>query len=86
MSFHFNYSLRKRPIVEMRLKHEDVEFSLSAIIDTGADYTVFSREIGERLGLNIEAGEMKILDGAGGSMIAYIHPITMILCDRISEY
>lgn len=85
MNYKFNYLLGKLPVIDLKLISEDKELPMAALIDTGADYTIFSKAIARKLGLVVEEGEMKVLEGAGGSIVAYIHYIKMILCDKEIE-
>lgn len=48
-----------------------------AKLDTGADHCIFQREIGEELGLLIEAGEPKEFAGVHGKANAYGHSVTL---------
>lgn len=66
MKHRFPYLLGKLPILNIKLIHEDKKLSLSSLIDAGTDYTIFSREIAEKLGIKVEKGEMIVLEGAGG--------------------
>ena len=45
------------------------------MIDTGADYTVFSRDVASELGIDVEGGQKEILDGAGGHILVYKHAL-----------
>ena len=49
----------------------------SAKIDTGAQYCIFSREIGEDLGLHIEAGLRKEMQSLTGTLVTYGHEVTL---------
>lgn len=51
---------------------------LEAKIDTGSAYCIFEREIGERLGLNIEAGSPEWIGTATGRFKAFGHDITLL--------
>lgn len=82
MKHRFPYLLGKLPILNIRLIHEEKKLSLSSLIDTGADYTIFSREIAEKLGITVEKGEIIVLEGAGGNIVGYLHPLKILLCDR----
>lgn len=78
----FNYLLGKLPVIDLKVVYKGKVLSLAALIDTGADYTIFSRAIARKLGINVEEGEMKVLEGAGGSIVAYIHQVNIILCNK----
>jgi hypothetical protein len=65
-----------RPIVKVGLKDANGEpFELSVLVDSGADISIFSRRIGDIMGINVEQGEEKIFRGIVGELIAYVHPV-----------
>ena len=48
-------------------------FELGVLVDSGADISIFSRRIGDIMGINVEKGEEKIFRGIVGKLIAYVH-------------
>ncbi len=81
----FPYLLGKLPVLSIHLTYESIVVHLPALIDTGADYTIFSREVAESLGINVELGKMIVLEGAGGNIVGYLHPINVELCGKVIE-
>ena len=84
MSFPLSFSQRHRypssePGISLDaiLKFGHKEFQCKAKIDTGAQYCLFSREVGELLGIEIESGIKITLDTLGGPLIAFGHEITL---------
>jgi len=75
-----NYDIKKAGIslnVELRLgKSSSV---LEAKIDTGSTYCIFERNYGEKLGLDIEAGEPQRIGTIVGSFLTFGHWITLIV-------
>ncbi len=75
-----NYDTKKAGIslnVELRLgKSSSV---LEAKIDTGSTYCIFERNYGEKLGLDIEAGEPQRIGTIVGSFLTFGHWITLIV-------
>lgn len=63
--------------VEMALGLGEHIAACQAKVDPGAQVCLFQREIGERLGLDIEQGSRKILKTLAGSLIAYGHSVTL---------
>lgn len=51
--------------------------SSDAKVDTGAEFCVFQRELGEHLGLDIESGHRIKLNSLGGAVIAFGHTLTL---------
>ncbi len=75
-----------RPIVKVGLRDANGElFELSVLVDSGADISIFSRRIGDIMGMNVEHGEEKIFRGIVGELIAYVHKITISINDREVE-
>jgi hypothetical protein len=64
--------------IDIELRLGDSYVPLAAKIDTGSDRCIFSRDYGERLGLEIETGEEQRFGTATGSFLAFGHPITLI--------
>jgi predicted aspartyl protease len=50
---------------------------VDAKVDTGAQFCLFSREIGERLGLDVEGGLRREMGTLAGRMTAYGHEVTL---------
>jgi hypothetical protein len=58
---------------------------LSAKIDTGAMYCLFTRQYGEELGLDIEAGHYLELKGINNQkFIAYGHSVSLSVYNRLN--
>ena len=72
------YDINKTGItvaVELRLGESSSVFETK--IDTGSTYCVFGRIYGERLGLDIEAGERQRIGTVAGSFLAFGHWVTL---------
>jgi hypothetical protein len=61
--------------VELRLNKLSIK--TRAKLDTGASFCIFKRELGENLGLQIEAGTPELISTPMGSFTAYGHFITL---------
>lgn len=74
----FRYAIRgdrEFPIIPVTLIKEDVEIDTDALIDSGANISVFREEIAECLEIVIEKGEETLLQGLGGRIVGYIHEL-----------
>jgi len=60
-------------------------FDLGVLVDSGADISIFSRRIGDIMGIDVEKGEEKIFRGIVGELIAYVHKIPVFINDREVE-
>ena len=71
----YDYFLDKLPMLEIEIFFSNKSVRLLALIDTGADYTIFPRTIAQKLNIPLENGKIKILEGAGGTILARVHPV-----------
>jgi hypothetical protein len=53
------------------------EFQCKAKVDTGAQYCLFTREIGELLGIEVENGISRDLGTLTGTLTAFGHEVTL---------
>ncbi len=69
-----------RPIAKVGLKDANGDmFELSMLVDSGADISIFSKRIGDIMGLDVEQGEAKVFRGIVGELIAYVHEIPLFI-------
>ena len=76
----FPYCYRRQqlfPMIPVTVTTETCDIATDALLDSGANISVFRQEIAECLGLQIESGEEILLHGLGGRVIGYIHDVTM---------
>ena len=55
------------------------------LVDSGADISIFSKRIGDIMGVDVEQGDEKIFRGIVGELIAYVHRIQMLINGRMVE-
>ena len=84
MSFSLNFDIRHQYpslesgiTIETILSRSEKRFLAEAKIDTGAQFCLFEKEIGEYLEIEIESGLRKTLTTLAGSFTAYGHEITL---------
>jgi len=70
-------TLKKGITVPVYLKYGSQTVDLKAKIDTGAENCIFERKHAERLGIEIDHGEIQSFSTATGSFLAYGHEITI---------
>ena len=73
------------PIIPVTIIQNNKRINTSAIVDSGASISIFSSSIGRVIGLNIEAGEKRIFQGASAKLAGYIHNIKMIIAGKEIE-
>lgn len=58
------------------------EFEVDAKIDTGSEYCIFAREVGEEVGLDILSGErLQVGSLTGGTLVVYGHEVSLVSLD-----
>lgn len=84
MSFQLNFSRRHEYeylesgiTVKAKLEFGDAQFECEAKVDPGAQHCLFSREIADRIGIDVESGIRCKLGTLTGSLIAYSHEVTL---------
>ena len=70
------------PIIPLKLKHRNLDLTTDALIDSGANVSVFQSSIADYFGINIFEGERISLQGIGGRILAYIHTIDFQVGDH----
>ena len=81
----FKYAARRNrefPLIPITLIKENVEIDTDALIDSGANISVFREEIAECLEIVIEDGEEILLQGLGGRIVGYIHELKIRVDDE----
>ena len=63
------------PVVDFVLFTEKTSISVSALVDSGASFSIFRPEIAEYLEIDIEKGSSLFLEGVGGRILGYLHII-----------
>jgi len=67
-----------RPIIPVRLFHKAVDLDVYALIDSGADASLFDAQVAQDLLIDLEAGRKQTLYGVSGHPIeVYFHKIKL---------
>lgn len=67
-----------RPIIPVSINSNNRKLRFEALIDSGADYTIFPGGLGRILGLEIESGKKDSIIGVSGEVVkVYFHPVTI---------
>jgi len=72
---------REFPLIPITLIKGNVEIDTDALVDSGANISVFREEIAECLEIVIEDGEEILLQGLGGRIVGYIHELNVRVDD-----
>ena len=74
----FGRQSRFRPFIPVSLAHAGHSEEVYALIDSGADTTVFSNEVGELLGLKVRTGVRETFVGTSGrAQVVYYHDLML---------
>lgn len=76
-------SLRQGITLEVSLRDGERFANVFAKIDTGAEVCLFAREVGESLGLQVDAGLPKRFSTLTGEFTAYGHELTLETLETI---
>lgn len=68
-----------RPIIPVEVRYKDKSVNYFALVDSGADISLFHEEIGKILGIDIENGKKGYVSGVtqGELQAYYIHEIEL---------
>ena len=65
------------PVIKLSLIHKDIKLTIGALVDSGANISIFGADVAESLGINIESGKEVYLSGVGGRILGYEHFVDM---------
>ena len=74
--------IKQYPLIPVTLHHLSNAISISALIDSGADFGCFKAELADELGIPLERGEKREITTVGGKITAYMHNIEVQLFDK----
>ena len=66
-------------LVVLQYGGKDVDFE--AKVDTGATHCIFERRHAERLGIDVESGELETFNTVMGSFAGYRHEVTLLVLE-----
>lgn len=85
----FPYSIRDAittPRIKVHIGYKNEWKKVLVLLDSGADISLFRREIGEGIGINIEKGILQKFRGIGkNGLITYIHNIKLKIDEDVLE-
>ncbi|MBU4298579.1 retropepsin-like domain-containing protein [Patescibacteria group bacterium] len=67
------------PLIPIVLVYKKKKLLTEALLDSGANISLFQDSIAEYLGIKVEEGEKIELLGIGGRIIAYIHQVELAI-------
>ncbi|MFA5936369.1 MAG: retropepsin-like aspartic protease [Candidatus Paceibacterota bacterium] len=67
-----------RPVIEIKLKSNSNVLRYEVLVDSGADFCIFSSEAGEALGIDVKKGKVREVFGVGGkASLYYLHKVNI---------
>lgn len=63
------------PVIKLALIHKNTKLTIEALIDSGANISIFNADVAEILGIDVESGKEVYLSGVGGRILGYQHTI-----------
>ena len=79
----FSY-IQGYPLIEVILIGPKEKIKMLALLDSGADYSLFSLEVAEKLGILVEKGKRISLQGvAGQPFTGYLHEVLVQVEDVV---
>ncbi len=74
------FGIVARPLARVTLKSRSGKlFDITALVDSGADVSMFSPSVARIMGIDVNRGKRKTFHGLGGRIDAYIHQINLQL-------
>lgn len=70
------------PVITLSLIYKGAKLVIDALVDSGANISVFGASVAESLSLNIESGRRTFLGGVGGRILGYEHALDMEIADK----
>ena len=61
------------PVADVTLATPVRRLTVTALVDSGASFSVFRAEVLEHLGIPLERGKRVYLEGIGGRILGYLH-------------
>jgi len=70
-----------KPCIPVYLGYKHKGIWVWPVVDSGAETTVFSSDLGRELGIAVPSGERRTIKGIGGRGTAFYHPVELLLSD-----
>jgi len=80
VKYRFPYAIedtKSYPKIHVYIDHNEKWIKTKVLLDSGADISLFTRELGEEIGLDIESVKPKKLGGIGNGIYVHIHKVKL---------
>lgn len=70
-----------KPIIDIRIANGDKSLQYNALVDSGADFSIFHSGVAQALGIDIESGDKLTFGGVqkADAAAAYLHKVTLVI-------
>ena len=70
-----------KPIIDIRIANGDKSLQYNALVDSGADFSIFHSGVAQVLGIDIESGDKLTFGGVqkANDAAAYLHKVTLVI-------
>ncbi len=70
-----------KPIIDIRIAAGDKSLQYNALVDSGADFSIFHSGVAQALGIDIESGDKLTFGGVqkADAAAAYLHKVTLVI-------
>lgn len=72
-----------RPLVSVRLKEGESHVDTWALIDSGADCSLFHADWAEVFGITLDPQQLQVTQGLGGSIPVWFHEMELEVCGML---
>src|SRR3989338_6723587 len=73
---------RYYPVITFHIRNADVETDADALIDSGANVSIFRLDIADLLDITIEDGKRSESTGIGGKVEVFVHELELKIFDK----
>lgn len=73
------------PVIKIALIHKNTKLTIEALVDSGANISIFGADVAESLSVNIESGKEVYLSGVGGRILGYLHTVKFEINQTVFE-
>lgn len=70
------------PIIDFNIACQIKSYHVYCLIDSGAAISIFTKEVAEMLGIEIERGRETFLNGVASGIKGYVHDINFFLDEK----
>lgn len=70
------------PVIKISLVYKNTKLTVDALVDSGANISIFAADVAESLGIDVESGKEVFLTGVGGRILGYEHFLNVEIAEK----